>query len=77
MRFWIIIGLVAYVLYKIGGFFFRAGAASQTRFQQRRPPEGDINVNPLLKRKMEPLRVVTISTTRKLSNSIWPEVLST
>jgi hypothetical protein len=45
MRFWIIIGLVAYVLYKIGGFFFRAGAASQTRFQQRRPPESDINVN--------------------------------
>ncbi|NJN28895.1 MAG: hypothetical protein HC819_24465 [Cyclobacteriaceae bacterium] len=45
MRFWIIIGLVTYVLYKIGSFFFRAGAASQTRFQQPRPPAGEMNAN--------------------------------
>ena len=47
MRFLIILALVGYVLYKVGGLFFRAGAASQqSRFQQRRPPEGgDINVN--------------------------------
>lgn len=47
MRFFIILALVGYVLYKVGGLFFRAGAASQqSRFQQRRPPEGgDMNVN--------------------------------
>lgn len=46
MRFFIILALVGYVLYKVGGLFFRAGAASQqSRFQQRRPPEGDIHVN--------------------------------
>ncbi|HEY3403082.1 MAG TPA: hypothetical protein VGK59_06835 [Ohtaekwangia sp.] len=28
-RFLIILGLIAYVIYKIGSFFFRAGAASQ------------------------------------------------
>ncbi len=38
--------LVVYVLSKIGGLFFRAGAGSQ-KFgsQQRRPPDGNINVN--------------------------------
>ncbi|MBL7874813.1 MAG: hypothetical protein JNL53_04075 [Cyclobacteriaceae bacterium] len=45
MRFWIVLGLITYVLYKIGSFFFRAGAASQSRFQQRKPPEGDIHGN--------------------------------
>jgi hypothetical protein len=46
MRFFIILALVGYVLYKVGGLFFRAGAASQqSRFQQRRPSEGDIHVN--------------------------------
>lgn len=29
LRFLLIIGLIGYVLYKIGSFFFRAGAASQ------------------------------------------------
>jgi hypothetical protein len=28
-RFLIIVGLIAYVIYKVGSFFFRAGAASQ------------------------------------------------
>jgi len=46
MRFFIILALVGYVLYKFGGLFFRAGAASQQhRFQQRKPPQGDIHVN--------------------------------
>ncbi len=38
--------LVGYLLSKVGGLFFRAGAASQ-KFdpQQRRPPDGNINVN--------------------------------
>lgn len=42
----IIIALVVYLLSKIGGLFFRAGATSQ-RFnpQQRRPADGNINVN--------------------------------
>ena len=29
LRFLIILGLITYVIYKIGSFFFRAGAASQ------------------------------------------------
>lgn len=29
LRFLIILGLITYVFYKIGSFFFRAGAASQ------------------------------------------------
>ncbi|UXE66217.1 MAG: hypothetical protein KA713_17445 [Chryseotalea sp. WA131a] len=41
MKFLIILGLVAYILYKVGGLFFRAGAASQQyRNQQPRKPEG-------------------------------------
>jgi hypothetical protein len=28
-RFFLILGIIAYVLYKVGSFFFRAGAASQ------------------------------------------------
>lgn len=38
--------LVVYLLSKVGGLFFRAGAASQ-KFgpQQRRPVDGNINVN--------------------------------
>ncbi len=31
LRFLIITGLITYVLYKVGGFFFRMGAASQAR----------------------------------------------
>lgn len=46
MRFLIILGLIGYVLYKLGGLFFRAGAASQQdRFQQRKPQNGNINVD--------------------------------
>ncbi|HEY9009260.1 hypothetical protein [Ohtaekwangia sp.] len=29
LRFLIILGLIVYVFYKVGSFFFRAGAASQ------------------------------------------------
>lgn len=36
-KFLLIVGLVGYVIYKIGSFFFRAGAASQQFRQQRRP----------------------------------------
>jgi len=45
-KFLIILSLVAYVIYKVGGLFFRAGAASQqARFQQRRPQDGSINAD--------------------------------
>lgn len=47
MRLLIILGLIGYVLYKVGQLFFQAGAASQQgRFQQRRPQDGKINVDP-------------------------------
>jgi hypothetical protein len=37
IKFFIIVGIVAYVIYKIGSFFFRAGAASQhfRQFQEQ------------------------------------------
>ena len=39
-------GLVVYILSKIGGFFFKVGAASQQRqYQQQKPGEGPINVD--------------------------------
>ena len=42
-RFLIILGLITYVIYKIGSFFFRAGAASQElnelkKKQNQKPP---------------------------------------
>lgn len=44
MKLLIILGLVGYVFYKVGGVFFRAGAASQQNQRQPRKPEGTINV---------------------------------
>jgi len=41
----IILALAVYILSKIGGFFFRIGAASQNRNSQSRRPEGSINVD--------------------------------
>ena len=43
-KFLIILCLILYVLSKIGNLFFRAGAASQYRAQQRRD-EGSIHVD--------------------------------
>ena len=41
-KFLIIVGLILYVIYKIGSLFFRAGAASQQfRNQQRRNFDGN------------------------------------
>jgi len=41
-RFLIILGLITYIIYKIGSFFFRAGAASQElhdlKKKQNQPP---------------------------------------
>jgi hypothetical protein len=43
LRFLIILGLIVYVFYKIGKFFFRAGAAAQElkdfKQQRRTPPQ--------------------------------------
>lgn len=41
MKFLIILGLIAYIFYKVGGLFFRAGAASQQTRTQYRKPEGN------------------------------------
>ena len=41
----IILALAVYILSKIGGFFFRIGAASQNRNSQTRKPEGSMNVD--------------------------------
>jgi hypothetical protein len=42
----IIVALVLYILSKIGGFFFRIGAASQNRnTQSRRPGSIHVDVN--------------------------------
>jgi len=46
LRLLIILALSLYVLSKIGGFFFRIGAASQNRNPQQRRPEGSIHVDP-------------------------------
>jgi len=43
LRFLLILGLITYIIYKIGSFFFRAGAASQEltdlkKKQNQKPP---------------------------------------
>jgi hypothetical protein len=46
LRLLVIVALGLYILSKIGGFFFRIGAASQNRNQQSRRPGGthaDVN----------------------------------
>jgi hypothetical protein len=45
LRLLIILALSLYILSKIGGFFFRIGAASQNRNPQSRKPEGSMNVD--------------------------------
>ena len=49
-KFLLALGLVSYVLYKVGGVFFRAGAASQ---QYRRPQDtaSNVNANPAKEKK--------------------------
>jgi hypothetical protein len=43
LKFLLILGIIAYLLFKIGGFFFKAGAASQQFQQQNRRPQGSVN----------------------------------
>ena len=46
-RFLLIISIVGYIFYKVGGLFFRAGAASQ---QYRSQERKNINVDPAPKK---------------------------
>jgi hypothetical protein len=46
MKFLIILGLIAYIFYKVGGLFFRAGAASQNRTQYRKPEANNPDTAP-------------------------------
>jgi len=39
IKFLLILGIIAYLLFKIGGFFFKAGAASQQFRQPSRRPD--------------------------------------
>ncbi len=50
MKFLIILGLIAYIFYKVGGLFFRAGAASQQTRNQYRKPENNVE-HPLPKKE--------------------------
>jgi len=40
IKFLIILGIVVYILYKLGSFFFRAGAISQQMRQQKEQGKG-------------------------------------
>ena len=47
LKFLIILGLVAYILYKFGSFFYNVGASSQQRQQRpQRPANGNVNIDP-------------------------------
>jgi hypothetical protein len=45
LRFLLILGLALYILYKIGSFFFRAGAASQQLRNQQQPRNYNSNAS--------------------------------
>ena len=49
-KFLLVISIIGYVFYKVGGVFFRAGAASQ---QPRRPQDttSNVNANPVKEKK--------------------------
>jgi hypothetical protein len=50
LKFLLALSLIGYLLYKVGGMFFRAGAASQ---QFRRPQDtaSNVNANPVKDKK--------------------------
>jgi hypothetical protein len=52
LKFLISLALIAYVFYKIGGLFFRAGAASQNRnYQPPRDPQATANTKASAKKE--------------------------
>jgi len=44
-KFLLILSIIAYLIFKIGGFFFKAGAASQQFRQQPPRPQNSVNTN--------------------------------
>jgi hypothetical protein len=46
LKFLLILGIIGYLLFKIGGFFFKAGAASQQFRQQPRRPQDSVHNHP-------------------------------
>jgi hypothetical protein len=50
LKFLLVVSIIGYLLYKVGGLFFRAGAASQ---QARRPQDttSNVNSNPVKEKK--------------------------
>ena len=53
LRFLVILGIIFYVIYKVGSLFFRAGAASQQlrNQQQRRNFDNNVDSDPKPNRK--------------------------
>ena len=49
-KFLLALSLIAYVLYKVGGVFFRAGAASQ-QFRRSQDTASNVNANPVKEKK--------------------------
>jgi hypothetical protein len=45
LKFLLILALTVYILSKVGGFLFRAGASSQQPQSQQRRPDGKIHVD--------------------------------
>lgn len=50
-RFLLILSIIGYLIYKVGGFFFRIGAASQHIREQQRRPQNSVNTDPLKAKK--------------------------
>jgi hypothetical protein len=51
-KFLLILFLIVYVVYKVGGLFFRAGAASQQQFRNAAPRrDGTINMDSIPKKE--------------------------
>jgi hypothetical protein len=44
-RFLLILSIIGYLIYKIGGFFFKAGAASQQFRQQSTRPQNSVHTD--------------------------------
>lgn len=45
-KFLLILSIIGYIIYKVGGFFFKAGAASQQIREQQRRSQNSVNTNP-------------------------------
>jgi hypothetical protein len=55
MKFLLILGIIVYLIYKIGGMFFQAGAASQ-QFRGRQPDNDRQPVTPKQPKKESKLK---------------------